>query len=211
MNYIYNYINKYKLNNKNITNEIDNRSKVIDYILLLKLIMINKGFYFHNNFYVEWVHYLLPYIEPLSNYTYNDYNSYNYIICKYNINDTLFDINEKKNIYKDIELEHNFSISIIMETKNNLNNMKVLNFNINILKNCFFKKKILSFHFTFPLKDAFFIVTNNWNYDIFNEYIEKLWIFSKTLEMDDYIYSKEYKKKLYYEIFKKIVLRILHS
>jgi len=207
MNYIYNYINKYKQNNKNIINEYDNRSKVIDYILLLRLIMINKGFYFHNNFYVEWVHYLLPYIKPLSNYNYNDYNSYNYIICKYNINDRLFNINEKK----DIELEDNFSISIIMESKNNLNNIKVLNFNINIFKNCFFKKVILSFNFTFPLKDTFFIETNNWNYEVFNEYIEKLWMLSKTLEMDNYIYSNKYKKKLYYEIFKKIVLRILIS
>jgi hypothetical protein len=207
MNYIYNYINKYKSNNENIMNEIDNRSKVIDYILLLKLIMINKGFYFPNNFYVEWVHYLLPYIEPLSNYIYNDYNSYNYIICKYNINHNLFNINEKK----DIELENNFFISIIMKSKNNLDNRKVLNFNINIFKNCFFKKTILSFHFTFPLKDIFLIETNIWNYDIFNEYIEKLWVFSKTLEMDDYIYSTVYKKNLYYEIFKKIVLRILRS
>jgi hypothetical protein len=207
MNYIYNYINKYISNNENIMNESDNRSKVIDYILLLKLIMINKGFYFHNNFYVEWVHYLLPYIEPLSNYTYNDYNSYNYIICKYNINHNLFNINEKK----DIELENNFFISIIMKSKNNLNNMKVLNFNINIFKNCFLKKTILSFNFTFPLKDIFLIGTNIWNYDIFNEYIENLWVFSKTLEMDDYIYSTDYKKILYYEIFKKIVLRILIS
>ena len=37
MNYIYNYINKYISNNENIMNESDNRSKVIDYILLLKL------------------------------------------------------------------------------------------------------------------------------------------------------------------------------
>jgi len=207
MNYIYNYINKYISNNENIMNEFDNRSKVIDYILLLKLIMINKGFYFHNNFYVEWAHYLLPYIEPISNYTYNDYNSYRYIICKYNINHNLFDINEKK----DIELENNFFISIIMKSKNNLDNMKVLNFNINIFKNCFLKKTILSFNFAFPLKDIFLIGTNIWNYDIFNEYIEKLWIVSKTLEMDDYIYSNKYKKKLYYEIFKKIVLRILCS
>jgi hypothetical protein len=102
-------------------------------------------------------------------------------------------------------------MSIVMETKNNLDNMKVLNFNINIFKNCFFKKIILSFHFTFPISNIFFIKNNNWNYDIFNEYIEKLWVFSKTLEMDDYIYSEVYKKKLYYEVFKKIVLRILHS
>ena len=207
MNYLYNYINKYISNNENIINECDNRSKVIDYILLLKLIMINKGFYFHNNFYVEWVHYLLPYIKPLSNYIYNDYNSYNYIICKYNINHNLFNINEKN----DIKLENNFLISITMKSKNNLDNMKVLNFNINIFKNCFFKKTILSFYFTFPLKHIFLIETNIWNYDIFNEYIEKIWVYSKTLEMNDYIYSSVYKKKLYYELFKKIVLRILRS
>ena len=206
MNYFNYYINENIFNIYSKSND-DNHSKVIDYILLLKLIMHNKGFYFPNNFYVEWVHYLLPYIKPLSNYMYNDYNSYNYIICKYNINDRLFNINEKK----DIELEDNFSISIIMESKNNLNNIKVLNFNINIFKNCFFKKVILSFNFTFPLKDTFFIETNNWNYEVFNEYIEKLWMLSKTLEMDNYIYSNKYKKKLYYEIFKKIVLRILIS
>ena len=91
MNYIYNYINKYISNNENIMNECDNRSKIIDYILLLKLIMINKGIYFPNNFYVEWVHYLLPYIEPLSNYTYNDYNSYRYIIVWYRLKKSFWD------------------------------------------------------------------------------------------------------------------------
>lgn len=199
MNYFNYYINKNIFNIYSKSND-DNRSKVIDYILLLKLIMYNKGFYFPNNFYVEWINYLLPYIKPLSNYQYNDYNSYNYIICKYNINDTLFNIDK-----------NNFSISIIMETKNNLCNMKALNFNINIFKIVFLKKTILSFNFTFPIKDIFFIKTNNWNYDTFNNYIEKLWVFSKTLEMDDYIYSEVYKKQLYYEIFKKIVLRILSS
>lgn len=199
MNYFNYYINKNIFNIYSKSND-DNRSKVIDYILLLKLIMYNKGFYFSNNFYVEWINYLLPYIKPLSNYQYNDYNSYNYIICKYNINDTLFNIDK-----------NNFSISIIMETKNNLCNMKALNFNINIFKIVFLKKTILSFNFTFPIKDIFFIKTNNWNYDTFNNYIEKLWVFSKTLEMDDYIYSEVYKKQLYYEIFKKIVLRILSS
>jgi len=211
MNYIYNYISKYISNNENIIDKGDNHSKMIDYILLLRLIMHNKGFYFHNNFYVEWVYYLLPYVKPSSNYQYNDYNNYRYIICKYNINHNLFDISNNKNIYKNIELSNNYSIEIDMKTTSNVENIKMLTFDINILKNCFFKKNILFFHFSFPVINIFFIKTNNWNYDIFNNYIEKLWIFSKTLEMDDYIYSKETKKKLYYEIFKKIVLRILHS
>jgi hypothetical protein len=210
MNYFNYYINKKKIKSQSKNND-DNHSKMIDYILLLRLIMHNKGFYFHNNFYIEWVYYLLPYIKPSSNYEYNDYNNYRYIICKYNINHNLFDISYNKNIYKNIEFDNNYCIEIDIKNKNNIENIEMLIFNINIFKKYFLKKTILSFIFTFPTINIFFIKTNNWDYDTFNNYIEKIWVFTKTIEMDDYIYSNNNKKKLYYEIFKKIVLRILRS
>lgn len=143
MNYFNYYINKKKFNSQSKSND-DNHSKMIDYILLLRLIMHNKGFYFHNNFYIEWVYYLLPYIKPSSNYEYNDYNNYRYIICKYNINHNLFDISNNKNIYKNIEFDNNYTMEIDIKNKNNIENIQMLIFNINIFKKYFLKKK--SYH-----------------------------------------------------------------
>jgi hypothetical protein len=42
---------------------MENKSKLIDYLILLKLLMEKKNMYFPNNFYVWWVSYLLPVID----------------------------------------------------------------------------------------------------------------------------------------------------
>jgi hypothetical protein len=173
--------------------------KIIDYILLLKLIMNNKGYDFTNNFYEYMASYLYPTIQPFSGNEYNDMNYYKYIVCKYNIDNNLFN-------YK---LKNNFYISITMNNKNNFENIKVLYFNINIIKKYFFNINIISFNLIFPLENIIFIKNYEWNYDDFNNFIEKLWIKSKTLENDDYIYCDDDKRKLYYELFKKVMLRIL--
>ncbi len=195
-----NYFNYYIVKNK-INKEDEYHLKVIDYLLLLKLIMHNKGFYFYNNFYIEWISYLIPYIKPFTDNKYYEINLYKYIICKYNINHNLFDI----------KLENNFYISIAMKVKNNLENIKIVNFDIFIMKKYFIKKIVKYFNLIFPIVDINFIKNNDWNYYKFNNYVEELWVYTKTLEMNDYIYSEDHKRKLYYEIFKKIVLRILHS
>jgi hypothetical protein len=189
------YFNYY--NSKN--NKDQYHMKIIDYILLLKLIMNNKGYDFTNNFYEYMASYLYPTIKPFSGNEYNDINYYKYIVCKYNINDNLFN-------YK---LKNNFYISITMKNRINFENIKVLYFNINIIKKYFFNINIINFNLLFPLESIIFIKNYEWNYDDFNNFIENLWIKSKTLENNDYIYCDDDKRKLYYELFKKVILRIL--
>ena len=64
MNYFNYYINENIFNIYSKSND-DNHSKVIDYILLLKLIMHNKGFYFPNNFYENCICLTTFYIEKI--------------------------------------------------------------------------------------------------------------------------------------------------
>ena len=60
---------------QSLMSPIENKSKLIDYLILLKLLMEKKNMYFPNNFYVWWVSYLLPVI---------DYRLYKNVgVCKY--------------------------------------------------------------------------------------------------------------------------------
>jgi hypothetical protein len=90
----------------------ENKSKLIDYLILLKLLMEKKNMYFPNNFYVWWVSYLLPVIDYKlykniglgKYYRHIDINSF---VNAYNVKYKLFPILNKKytnmdNIYIEI-------------------------------------------------------------------------------------------------------------
>lgn len=90
----------------------ENKSKLIDYLILLKLLMEKKNMYFPNNFYVWWVSYLLPIIDYKlyknigvgKYYRHIDINSF---VNAYNVKYKLFPILNKKytnmdNIYCEI-------------------------------------------------------------------------------------------------------------
>lgn len=85
---------------------MENKSKLIDYLILLKLLMIKKNMYFPNNFYIWWLSYLLPVIDYRlyknikvdKYYRKMDINSY---VNTYNIKYNLFKILNKT--YKKID------------------------------------------------------------------------------------------------------------
>lgn len=192
------------------TKKNNNYLKVIDYLLLLKLIMYNKGYDFPNNFYTNWVNYLLPYIKTNNNYEYSDNDNFKSIVCKYNINHNIFDISKNIDIYNNIEFIKNLNIDINLHNKYNYDNIKILRCDIKFFKKkLFYRSILLSFSFDIPKCDLYLIKKNIWDYEKFNKYLEEKWVLSHSLDNDDYIYSDKYKKILYFEIFNKIILRII--
>jgi hypothetical protein len=47
-------------------------------------------------------------------------------------------------------------------------------------------------------------------YDIFNHFIIMIWEDNQGILMDDYIYSNPIKKIIYFELFKKVIKRLLN-
>jgi hypothetical protein len=85
---------------------MENKSKLIDYLILLKLLIAKKNIYFPNNFYVWWVSYLLPVIDYrlYKNIGVDKYYrkmEFSSFINAYNIKYNLFKILNKK--YKKID------------------------------------------------------------------------------------------------------------
>ena len=87
------FIKKY-LHKKEISKTY-NRSRLIDYLLLLKIIMKDRNIHFSNLFYIELLSYLKIKILPIYTEIINNNNYYfsdcaNNVISKYNLNYLLF-------------------------------------------------------------------------------------------------------------------------
>jgi hypothetical protein len=240
-----------------------NKSKVIDYLICLKLIIQKLNIEMPNIFYEEWVSYLIPSF----NIVYNNYNNIimnaNLFISAYNIKNKLIHLlnNEyypisKKISYNNIDilnLSNKYSIipkdyymneNIIVNIKKDkilYGNKNIIVFEIHFYK-CYlilnFKIKyfIDKFIFEMPLdvltkiskyildkensclntdiiksqmfkKNTKNMILNRINYDHFNEIMTLIWSDNSTILMDDYVYSPILKKIVYYDLFKKIILR----
>jgi len=244
-----------------------NKSKVIDYLICLKLIIQKLNIEMPNIFYEEWVSYLIPSFN-------NEYNNYNNIIMNtnlfisvYNIKNKLIHLlnNEyypisKKIFYNNIDIlnlsnkdliipkDYYMNENIIVNIKKNkilYGNKNIIVFEIHFYKyylilNFKIKYFIDKFIFEIPLdvlkkiskyildkensclntdiiksrifkKNTKNMILNRINYDHFNEIMTLIWSDNSTILMDDYVYSPILKKIVYYDLFKKIILRNIDS
>lgn len=244
-----------------------NKSKVIDYIICLKLIIQKINIEMPNIFYEEWVSYLIPSF----NIEYNNYNNIimnaNLFISAYNIKNKLIHLlnNEyypisKKISYNNIDIlnlsnkdsiipkDYYMNENIIVNIKKDkilYGNKNIIVFEIHFYKyylilNFKIKYFIDKFIFEIPLdvlkkiskfildkensclntdiiKSQMFkkniknMILNRINYDHFNEIMTLIWSDNSTILMDDYVYSPILKKIVYYDLFKKIILRNIDS
>ena len=170
--------------------------------------MENKNIYFHNNFYKEWVLYLVPTIEIY------DYCKIEDIIPRYNIKNNILKLLKK---YID-DLQDTY-INIFFY-KSNFDNTKTFSLNINLYKylNIFNLNKIISLSYPYIALNFLYNIPEN----IFNEmknlikltfrefenFMIKIWLQTNGLLMDDYLNSKSIKKIIYFIFYKKIIKRL---
>lgn len=198
-----------------------NKTKIIDYLILLKLIFNKYNIYMHNEFYNE----LIDYIKPIFifNTTILNENKYFYRYTNtLSINDFEKAYNIKHNLLK-IFLKYKYTyinfndifinIELYYYTNNtykNTNSMTSLCLKINFIKTYIYmiNYTISSLSYEIPL-DEINILKNMNNINKFNEYICDIWQNSCGIMMYDYIISNSIKKLLYYDFFKKIICRIV--
>lgn len=184
---------------------MDNKLKIIDYLIILKLIMKNKNMDMPVLFYKLWLEYLQPYINK--NY-FNKINSHEYIsilnlnsaITNYNLKDYLlfkFNSEFKKQNNFNFEIKINYNIIGIN---------KYIFFEINLYNhNNIFFSKIEKFIYQYPEIDIHFIINTKFNYNNFNNYMLKIWELEHGVIMYDYFISNPLKKIIYYDFFNKII------
>ena len=184
-------------------------SLIIDYIIILKQIIKSKNMDFPNNFYKIWVEYLIPEYLFNKNKIYYDYSKIVYFLPKYNINNGIFNIIYKNNNYiyqsfNDIYV----SVHILnsdLKYENNILYTKII-FNKRYLY--IFDYTIITYIFEIPI-----IELNNLKYVktyfTFNKYMYDIWEKYYGLYMFDYVLSKQIDKIIYYELFKKIIVKFI--
>jgi hypothetical protein len=215
-----NNINIYKHNDYN-----NNKAKIIDYFILIKLIFYKYYVFLHNDFYKEIIEYLLPIIRFNNNLYKKIYNNY-YVYDidnvlnfsnKYNIKDKFvkllyknnnfnYDINNEK--YK-IKLEIQFNTFFdYSNTFGIIESNGIFFIKITFIKEIlFFNFPISSFYFDIPLINVYEIKKIN-KFTMFDNYMTSIWENNMALIMYNYIISHPIKKIIYYELFKKIILRL---
>ena len=202
-----------------------NKLKVIDYIIILKLLIKKLDIEFPNNFYENWVLYLVPIIdfnfyEKKNIFTYCDNNFANNLISKYNLKHKLFKVFDKTYIstsYKIDLVNNNYinnNIRYIFEFRRDIiEGKKSIILKINFIDKypCTIIDKVIhSFLFEIPEDNLDLLNKKKWTYNEFNNLIIQLWEESQGLIMMDYVYfSSPMKKIIYFDFFKKILLRII--
>ena len=214
------FILSYFLNDTiSMNDNIHNKTKIIDCLILLNLWMNKFNIYFPYNFYKELLLYLIPKIDIklslLKNDFFNmyyDYCSCDYFVAKYNIKHYLLYKINKIYLSKNNNYINNNIYTKITIFNNYYNDIKILDIKIYFInKYAIFNNLINLFEFKLPI-DMDYIFKNIKEYNSFNKFnnLSKLiWENSKGLLMDDYIFSNGLKKIIYYNLFKKIVLRLL--
>lgn len=207
MDFIKNYLHKKEISKKY------NRCRLIDYLLFLKIIMKDKNIHFSNLFYIEILSYfqikILPiYTEIINNNNYYFSDLANNVISKYNLNYLLF----PNQIYIKNKLNYDYFNNDIHITisikKNRIHEIEV--FDINIIFSIFSNylvKKIEKYQYEIPIILYKYIKYDNFN--IFNNIILDIWKEYMGLIMWDYFICDDNIKYIYYELFKKIIVRLL--
>ena len=201
-----------------------NKCTMNEYLILLNLLMNKFNIYFNGIFYKEILQYLIPYLDikihmkkSIIYDSYYDYCKLDYFIAKYNIKYnllrhyidtytyTLFsktNVNENTLFSKTNVNENTYTYTYIHQTY--YNDIKII-----YIKIYFFMLygKIYIFKFTIPY-NIFNKLYNIKKYKDFNEEMNIIYENNHGCLMDDYIFSNVRKKIVYYELFKKLILRL---
>jgi hypothetical protein len=201
-----------------------NKLKVIDYIIILKLLIKKLDIEFPNNFYENWVLYLVPVIdfnsyEKRNRFTYCDNDLVNSLISKYNLKHKLFKVFDKNYINNNsiINLVNNNyinnNIRYIFEFRRDIfERKKLIILKIDFIDKypCTIIDKVIhSFLFEIPEDNLDLLNKQKWTYNEFNSLIIDIWANNHGLIMMDYVFSNPMKKIIYLDLFKKILLRII--
>lgn len=175
--------------------------KVIDYLIYIKLIFLNKNIYLENNYYYEIVSYLFPYIDSkyiinqlLTNKLYEEDMNINLFISKYNFNKIY--LQEKSYLNNNIHVYINYILG-----KNDIyDNILYIKVSFYYLSGYIINFLLDYFIFDIPLSKSNKIYIN---YKDFHDSINNIWSESSTICMSEFIYSSSIKKLLYYQLYKK--------
>ena len=191
----YYYLN----NNISINNNIQNKSKMIDYLILLNLLMNKYNVYFPYNFYKEILLFLMPKIDIKINFIknnffniYYDYCNCNYFVSKYNIKHHLLHILNKIYLSKDNNYINNNIYTKITIFNNYYNDIKILDIKIYFINKFIICDNLINlFEFKLPI-NMHYMFKNIKEYNSFNDLIKLIWENNKGLLMDDYIFKESF-------------------
>jgi hypothetical protein len=141
---------------------MENKSKIIDYIIFLKLLTKKLNIYFPNNFYIWWVSYLFPVIDyrlykNISHGKYYRKLDIQSFISIYNIKYHLFEAKnniyklKKNNIFCEIYIEKKELNKEFLIINNYINPIFLVDFIVKIKINFF----IVKYFFFIELIDSF--------------------------------------------------------
>jgi len=181
----------------------ENKSKLIDYLILLKLLMEKKNMYFPNNFYIWWVSYLLPIID------YRLYKNIGYGNCyrKIDINSFVNAYNIKYKLFSIFNNKYSQTDNIYCEIFSNriVNNNCIKNLdNYHVILGIDEKSPILYIDYILQIKINFIHKKYFYFSEIIDTFVFEIPILETSFhELGFDLFSIYYSKKLSQYILKK--------
>lgn len=209
------FINKYN-NSYNDSYDHSNKCLLIDYFIIIKLIFNKIGLHMDNHFYKNITLYLTTEIE----YNFKNFKLYNYYFTyydyyyvSYHLYDFIYKFNLKKKLmsaylknYLNYVHDDNFYTNVYIYN-NHINNLKILNVSFYIYhKNLIFNDTSFKIHFEIPYYLLYNV--NIKNFKDFDNFIIRSWENTYGIIMYDYFTSPYIIKHIYFDIFKKIILKL---
>ena len=197
------------LDNILLSNILDeNKCKVIDYLILIKLVIKNKFGYkidFNNIFYQNIITYILPNFRTIFKIN-NDILSYIYYKYIFPINNTFVDICSFDNFVNKYNIKLNIKNSLCKLNNNKILKITTVYYKINIFNINFDIQNTCQIVFEIPF-DSINKNFLQFRFKDFNKLMINLYNINGTL-MYDYIIADSQLKLIYYEFFKKIIVKI---
>jgi hypothetical protein len=183
---------------------IENKCHVIEYLILLKL--MTKKYDFGHNFYKNWVTYLLPIVNKNSfmmtdNNCYSNIYTFRSLLQIYNISN-INNLMLKYPKYTCVRVTHN---------KETVNDVAILKIRITMMV---FPYIGLNEYYEYEIPISYLsLIENSMNdfylYNNFKSLCVTIYNESNGFFMIDYVFSDQSKKRILFELFKKIILRLL--
>jgi len=220
-NKLINFVNDQYINNLSTINTNSyNKCKIIDYFILLKLIFRKNNIHMYDDFFKDLVLYLTPTIDNTFFYetiTYEYYIPKSKKYCTYPLKDFINMLNIKNIILHLINDNNHIDIYlidiIIYHKKNDPTNLLYIFLKIYEKGN-----KYYSFNHCFDFELPQYVLNNkyinafkNYSFEEFDNYIIDIYNNNYGNIMCDYIDSNKLKKDIYFDLFKKLVIKILEN